>query len=231
MFLVDQEIISGFNANDIEVTSAIKDVLAELPITFVAEASPYLSAQSWSQGAMRGNIIESLCVAGDYFSPWFGNDTKMHFIRTFNPANQVPQFDFDNGSQVLRSNIVESSNLLTAPNRFVVVSNTNVELGAVVGIAEVPPNAPNSFANRGFYITQTLNLQLTTSSQAQAVAGGLAARGTLYETVNLVTPPDPRHDSYDVIKWQNSRWLELSWSMQLVEGGTMNHVMRKGYSQ
>lgn len=231
MFLVDQEVIVGYDANDLVVTSAIKNLLTGLPITFVAEASPYFSAQSWSQGAMRGNIIEALCVAGDYFSPWFGNDTKMHFIRTFNPASQVPQFDFDNGNQVLRANIVESNNLLTAPNRFVVVSNTNANLGAIVGIAEVPPNAPNSFANRGFYITQTQNLQLTSDSQAQAVAAGLATRNTLYETTNLVTPPDPRHDSYDVIKWQGSRWLELAWSMQLTEGGTMNHILRKGYAQ
>lgn len=230
MFLVDQEITAGFNASDIGVTSAIQALLEDLPISFTVAASPYLAAQSWGQGTDRGSIIEALAVTGDYFSPWFGNDKVMHFIRTFNPAMSIPQFDYDAGNQVVRSGIVESSNLLTAPNRFIVISNTNVGVSPIVGVADVPPNAPHSFANRGFYITQTVNLQLSSSTQASAVAEGLATRQTVFETTALTTPPDPRHDSYDVIKWMGSLWLELGWTMQLTEGGAMNHVLRKAYT-
>ena len=186
--------------------------------------------QSWGIGSTRGQILDALAVAGDYFSPWFGNDQKMHLIRTFNPAGSVPQFDYDAGHQVFRDGITETSNILVAPNRFVVISNTGASAAPVVGTATVPPGAPNSFTNRGFYVTKVVTLQLTDLAQAEAVAAGLANRQTIFETVSLNTPPDPRHDSYDVIVWKGDLWLELAWSMQLVEGGTMSHTMRKGYA-
>ena len=100
----------------------------------------------------------------------------------------------------------------------------------IVAFADVPANAPNSFTNRGFYISQVRTLQLASSSQAIAVANGLANRGTVFETVTLSTAPDPRHDSYDVIHWNGSLWLELAWTMSLLEGGAMSHTLRKGYT-
>ena len=120
---------------------------------------------------------------------------------------------------------------MIAPNRFVVVSNaTQDPQQAAVGIADVPITAPNSFANRGFYIQKTYDLQLTNSAQAAAVAQNLAQRQTVFERTVLVTAPDPRHDSYNVIRYQGDNWLELGWTMQLVEGGTMGHMLRKSYS-
>jgi hypothetical protein len=110
-----------------------------------------------------------------------------------------------------------------------VTSNTNVDTAPIVGVATVPPTAPNSFTNRGFYITQAQTLQLFSVAQAQAVAAGLANRFTVFETVNLNTLPDPRHDSYDVIFWNGSFWLELAWSMNLTPGGLMGHTLRKAY--
>jgi hypothetical protein len=52
----------------------------------------------------------------------------------------------------------------------------------------------------------------------------------VFERVELSTPPDPRHDSHNVIRWQGENWLELAWSMPLVEGGEMRHVLRKAYT-
>ncbi len=82
---------------------------------------------------------------------------------------------------------------------------------------------------RGFYITQAQTLQMFNADQAQAVATGLANRFTVFETTTLNTPPDPRHDSYDVIFWLGSLWLELGWSMTLTPGGVMGHTLRKAY--
>jgi len=229
MFLVDQPIIKGFDATNKTATECYEELLKDLPVEFVGEAGTFIMTQGWGVNTSLGSILNTLAVNGDYFSPWFGNDKKMHLIRTFNPVDQVPQFDWDSRSQVLRESITESSNVLTAPNRFMVTSNTNVEGAAIVGIATVPPTAPNSFTNRGFYITQAETLQLLNLNQAQAVATGLANRFTVFETVNLNTPPDPRHDSYDVIFWNGSFWLELAWSMNLTAGGTMGHTLRKAY--
>ena len=43
------------------------------------------------------------------------------------------------------------------------------------------------------------------------------------------TIPDPRHDGYDVIRWQGFNWLELGWSLPMIEGSSMSHTLRKSY--
>lgn len=233
MFLVDQQISAGISAaNVVGVNSLIALVLAKLPIEFVMEPSPYSSVQSWAIGTGRGSILEALSVTGDFFSPWFGNDSKLHFIRSFDPSTRIPQFDFDAGNQVSRANIIESDNLLTAPNRFIVISNAAADPTVpAVGTASVPQTAPHSLANRGFEILETQTLQTLDQAQSQAIAQNLVNRQTIFETVNLTTAPDPRHDAYDVVRWQGDLWLELAWSLALTEGGGMNHVLRKAYQR
>lgn len=231
MFLVAQEISVGFSTLVVSVNRAIRDLLTPLPIKFTIEETGFQSSQGWTVGANRGSILEDLANTGDYFSPWFDNTGVMRFIRSFDPITKIPEFDYDKGNQVLRSDILENDNLLTAPNRFTVISNAGTSEGntPIVATVDVPATAPHSIANRGFIIQQTEDMQLTSQAQAFAVATNLANRNTVFETVNLTTPPDPRHDSYNVIRWQNELWLELSWSMALVEGGGMNHLLRKAY--
>jgi hypothetical protein len=230
MFLVDQQITAGINGFSQLATTVIQKTLDGLPINYTLEASPYSTTQAWGIGSSRGSILEALAVSGDWFSPWFGNDTKLHFIRTFNPVDKIPDINFDTGNKVLRSSILENDDLITSPNTFIVISNAATDSDTeVVGIASIPVSDPHSEPNRGFIIAQVLNLQLADAAQAQAVASGLANRQNIFETVTLTTAPDPRHDSYNVIRWQDANWLELSWSMALVEGGTMNHVLRKSF--
>ena len=233
MFLVDQQITDGVLGDGTAAMLVAQDVLSELPVNYVMEASGLSSVGSWSIGTGRGSVLEALAVQGDYFSPWFGNDTLMHWIRSFDPGDgRLPDLDFDAHNKVLRSGIVETSDLLTAPNKFVVVSNLPLEPSvAVVGTASVSPNAPHSVVNRGFEIPEVQDLQVVDIAQANAVAQNLANRQTIFERVTLSTPPDPRHDSYNVIRWQDSMWLELAWSMSLVEGGAMGHLLRKAYNQ
>jgi len=236
MFLVDQQIekgISGILSNGVNlaVSTVIQLVLTGLPITYTLEPNTFQSTESWGVGTNRGQILEALSVTGDYFSPWFGNDSKLHFIRTFDPNTQIPALDFDTGNKVIREPILETDDLLSAPNVFIVISNAaNDSDLPTVGTANVPVNAPHSVVNRGFAVPSVQNLQLSTNAQATAVAQGLANRQTVFERVSLTTAPDPRHDSYDVIKWQDDLWLELAWSMALVEGGAMNHLLRKSYT-
>lgn len=230
MFLVDQEIDQGVNGDAHSVTAVITDVLTGLPISADLEASEFPTSGSWGIGTMRGQILESLSVDGDYFSPWFGNDGKLHFIRTFDPARRIADFNFDSGFRVIREPIMESDDILTAPNRFRIISNTAAEtLQPIVAVADVPPSAPHSIQNRGFVVAHTETLQLESQRQANAVVQGLVNRKTVFERVTLITPPDPRHDSYNVIKWQDDLWLELGWAMNLTEGGAMSHTLRKSY--
>lgn len=231
MFLVDQPITHSVGGLGASVMTVIKKVLENLPISFTLDASPFTSSQGWTIGTTVGQILEALALTGDYFSPWFGNDQKLHFIRSFDPADEVAQFDFDAGNQVLRAPIEETNDLITAPNRFTVVNSgsasPNAEISASV---DVPSSAPHSIFNRGFVVASIQNLPVSSVPQASLVAKNLARRQTIFERVTLATPPDPRHDSYDVIIWQGQKWLELSWTLPLIEGGVMTHLLRKAYS-
>lgn len=231
MFLVDQQISKGVTSFKKSINVAVSQVMAEFPsITVDQEASFFEGSQAWTLGSGRGQILQDLALAGDMFAPWFDNTGAMRLIRSFDPAQVVPTFDYDTGKAVIRAGIIETSDILTAPNRFIVISNTSLNNTPIVGIADVPVNAPNSFAHRGFYIVQTTDLQLTSVSQAQVVANNLALRSVVFERVTLTTAIDPRHDSYDVIRWQGDNWLELAWSMNLLEGAVMTHSLRKAYT-
>lgn len=230
MFLVDQQITSGVNGVGVNVIAIINNILSGLPITFQLEMSPYESTEAWGVGTGRGQILQSLAVSGDYFSPWFDNNGVLRFIRSFDPARKIPDFDWDVNQVVDREGIIETDDLLTAPNRFVVISNAGDNNNTpIVGTVDIPSNLPHSIANRGFVVPQVEDLQVSDIAQAVAVATNMANRFTIFQRTTLSTPPDPRHDSYNVIRWQGALWLELGWGLPLAEGSSMSHLLRKSY--
>jgi hypothetical protein len=244
MFIVDQQLEHGYAAitqqanssNPIYTSMAgvILALTAGLPITVEIEPSPFYSIASWQAGTTRGSAIEQTAIDGDWFSPWFDNAGVMQFIRTFDPATQIPTFDLDVGNRVYANTIFKTNDLITAANRFIVIANAAVSTDstaqAVVGRYDVPASAPHSISSRGFVIPSVTERQIDTPAQANAVAANIGIRQTVFERVELSTPPDPRHDSYDVIHWNGDNWLELAWSLPLIEGAAMTHVMRKAYS-
>lgn len=234
-FIVDQQITTAFGplGVSVEIVSFMLDrFLARYPVQFTIEPTDFSSRGSWGAGTRGGFIIEQLALDGDYFSPWFDNSSIMRFIRSFDPATVIPTFDFDVGNRVFRENITESDNLIDAPNRFIVIGNgaASIEIGEIVGAADVPNSAPHSIANRGFVIPDVSTRQIESGPQATAIAQNLVQRQTLVEQVDLYTAPDPRHDSYDVIRWQGVNWLEIGWSLTCREGAPMQHTLRKTYT-
>lgn len=235
MFIVDQQIEESISFHQTAIyPTAVNFVMRDLPFRVEQEPSNFNSIGSWSAGTNRGQVLNDLAVDGDYFAPWFDNNDILRFIRTFDPATAVPTFDFDDGYQVARSSIILSDDLLNAPNRFVVISNGQASdvqaLTPVVGRYDIPSSAPHSIANRGFVIPEVVDRQVGDSTQAQAIARNLGQRQTIFETIELETSIDPRHDSYDVFQFNGERWLEIAWSIELIEGGRMTHTGRKAYS-
>lgn len=234
MFIVDQALEHSFSpVANMSVEAAITELLDELPqIRYLIEPSALIAAGSWAAGTSRAQAINDLCVQGGYFTPWFDNAGMMRIIQAFDPADRVNDLNLDIGNQVVRGTVANSDDLLTAPNRFIVISNGSTGDAAAlpaVGVYDVPSSAPHSIQNRGFVIPDVRDMQLSTQNAAQTAARTIGLTETVFETVNLSTAPDPRHDGYDVVHWNGEHWLELAWTLTLREGAPMAHVMRKAY--
>lgn len=233
---VDVQLETGFptpaQASSIfAVEIAVGLLLQGLPIPGIDIApSPFNIVGAWSPGTTRGQALAAMSQQGDYQTPWFGNDGRFKMVRTINPEEAEPTIDLDRGARVIRDSVTATSTLLAAPNRFVVVSNGgDAQAAPIVGRYDVPPSAPNSIQNIGFVRPAVSNAQVATQTQADAAARRLGLINTITRTVQLATPPDPRHDGYDVVRWQGQNWLEIGWSMQLVEGGQMTHTLRRSF--
>lgn len=247
MFMVDQPMSVGVGPQQVNnsiyssVSKTILKVLDDMEVQPRVSIAPsdFNTTQAWGQGTSRGSILNDLAVSGDLLSPWFDNQNILRFIRVFDPGVKIPDFDYDSGNQVIAAGIAETDDLLNTPNNFLVVSNNSGDgsndsggsiSSPVFSSFKVPDQLPYSAKNRGFLITKTETLPVVNDSQAAAIARAMAIRSQAYETVTLSTAPDPRHDSYNVIFWQGSNWLELGWAMTLVEGAPMSHTMRRAYS-
>lgn len=240
MFIVDQALAQGFNALGQPVDVAIRRLLDGLPIGDVyIDSTSQTSSNAWSAGTSGGSVLTELATVGDLFKPWFNNLGQMRAIRSFEPdASQLATIDLDDPPRVLRDSIAESDDLLAAPNRYVVVSNSTGGTMStdgseqdppppVVGVYDVPSSAPHSIAQRGFVIPQVVEAQVSTATAAAAYARALGRQRDVYQRVELSTPADPRHDGYDVVRWAGMLWLETGWSMTLVPGAEMRHKLRR----
>jgi hypothetical protein len=231
MLLIDQDLESGFNAGGQLVDQAVLRLLEGLPIgEVVIDSTEQTSAASWSPGTSRASALNELATMGGYFRPWFDHHGRLRIPRAFEPAGRTPTIDLDATKRVLRNSISRTSELLTAPNRWVVVSNDpGSGTAPVVGTYDVAAAAPHSITRRGFVVPKVVEAQLPSQDQATVYARTLGIQQTIYEVVELSTPPDPRHDGYDVLRWDGLLWLEVGWTMPLAAGGEMRHTLRRTY--
>lgn len=242
MFIVDQELEEGFTARGEPADVAIRRMLQNVPIGIIEMQGPVglRVYQSWGAGSGRGSAITDLATAGGYFQPWFDHENRMRFVTAFEPGDRLPDIDLDGPGRVYRETISFNSDLVTAPNRWIVRSNAQgmelgeegeekTELPPVFGIYDVPSSAPFSITQRGFVIPKTVEAQVRTKNAAAIYARTLGQQRTIYERCTLTTPPDPRHDGYQVVRFNGENWLEIGWSMPLVSGGGMAHTLRRAY--
>jgi hypothetical protein len=242
MFIVDQELERGFNAGGQPADVAITRLLDGLPVGDLDMDAPNGpgATNAWGAGSSRGTALTELATVGGYFKPFFNHAGRLRVRAAFEPGDRPADIDLDYPPRVYRETIVRQSDLITAPNRFIVRSNsTGSELGPegeelpvpgpVVGIYDVPSSAPHSITQRGFVISKTVEAQVRTQTAAAVYARTMGVQRTIYERCEVTTPPDPRHDGYDVVQFDGVLWLEIGWSMPLVSGGGMRHTLRRAY--
>jgi hypothetical protein len=233
-FILDQPITSSFGVFTGEnIATAVGRLLDRYGIVgrFVEGTSAIAGAPMvWGIGTSGAKILDDLATQGGYFSPYFDRAGFLQLRSVFDPAQRPYTVDFDaEPSRVIAGSIGENDDLLNAPNRFIVIDNANTDF-PIVGSYDVPSTAPHSIFNRGFVVPKVEDRQgMSSPAQAQETATAIGLQSTLFQRVNLSTPPDPRHDGYEIVHYDSENWLEIGWSLTCQEGGQMHHQLARAY--
>lgn len=220
-----------------QITVAITELLQVLPIQFVIDPSSAVisstqEAIAWPAGTSRLRIVNELGAMIGYHDLFFDNSGIGRMSLMPNPltAAEANIISYPVGGRTYRVSVTRSTNLLELPNQFVVVNSGATEI-PVYGKYNVPDDAPHSAANRGFVISHVEQLQgIDTNADAITAAEGLAREWRFpFETVEFAGPPDPRHDHYSIIDFEDLLFLELGWRLPLIEGSDMTHTLRRTY--
>jgi hypothetical protein len=181
-------------------------------------------------GTTYAKVLADLCQNAGFYTPYFDNTGMLQVKATTSVASATPTLNYIDGGRIISQSMTESNDLLAAPNRFLVI-DTSATTGAVAYPYTIPATAPHSFENRGFYITQVIpSPGVGDVTQAQAVgAAYYSSNPQAYETVVFSSPADPRHDTFDVINYRGTNYLETKWSIVCSPGGPMTHTAVRVY--
>lgn len=138
---------------------------------------------------------------------------------------------YDDGLNIFETGIIESNDLLSAPNLFVVIES-GAGTTPIRGEYALPPSSPNSAFHIGYDNPRTYNEQGLPDNAAAAARARVAAitDGAVFEHVTFDGPTDPRHGVFSVVEFRGLLYLEESWSMPLTVGANMTHTLRRVYS-
>lgn len=238
MVLLDQDLaVSVGYPVDTVISDALNEQADALGIGTtrrVIEASGTLIAEpiAWAAGRdTYTRVFEGLCAAAGFLPPYFDNDGILTCRAAPDLTTAVPDFTYGYGTVVINGSAVMSSDILTAPNRYIAVSSSAQD-SPIVGTFDVPAAAPHSFENTGRRITRTISIQgLESVAAAYAAAAAEYARDSgTYTWLQFDTPVDPRHDTFNIIAFDSVNYREQAWSIQCRAGGVMHHDARGTYS-
>lgn len=138
---------------------------------------------------------------------------------------------YDHAGRIERDSIVESDDMIAAPNLFMVYDSTGVGAFAV-GKYRIAASAPHSVENRGYEVRRVEQQQgLENAVQATTAAKLLATtdRKATFDWRTWRTSLDPRPDTWNVAKLLGTNFLEVAWQMELRTNGRMVHQARRVY--
>ena len=184
----------------------------------------------WPAGTSRYAIMAEMAGMAGCFSPYFDNRGVGRVKQVADLTTAPIDVTYDLGGRIFADTIVETDDLLTAPNRYIVI-DSSASANPIVGVYDVPASAPFSAANRGFVVAKVIDvqgLQDQASANARAYAA-YAEDSATFRWVSFGGAPDPRHDTFQVIDFLGDRYREQRWTMTLVDGAPMAHDLRRVY--
>jgi len=237
-FILDQQLDASLSYPAGTVVTTVLDELAALAGIVSRAVTPSTQALSypiaWKAGTARLTAMVELCQQIAYSAPYFDNEGTLRIVPARNAATASPDIvyaagDLDSG-RIYAKTIVETDDLLRAPNRYVVIDNS-ATAGPIVGRYDLPSSAPNSIANRGFAVTRVVDLQgLSSPADADSAARALAsqdAEAFLWATFSAA--PDPRHDAFNIVEFLGGLYREIGWTLTCAPGGPHTHNLRGIY--
>jgi len=234
-FIVDQPLAQSVSLGiGTGLSDAMLDVAtaAGVPNVYVAPSTLTLQRPAvWPGGTSRYRVLADLALLAGFTPPYFDSAGTLTLTDSPDPEDAPPTRFYPPGSPIIDPSIIQTDDLLTAPNRWIVVDNGGTA-GPVSGSYELPASAPHSYFNRGFYVTAWIEQQGVDSNAAATAAAKAQALSdpSGVERASFASVCDPRHDTYDVVEFDGRRWLEESWSVNLVAGGAQQHQMRALYA-
>lgn len=226
----------GFDAGT-SATSAITSVLERAGFYDVSvsvstfELGAPLAWPAGSSGTTYASILADLCGKAGAYPCYFDNNGTAT-VRPIEVVDDITAtLDYtDSYSRTTAGSIVESNDLLLAPNRFLAI-DTSATDASIFAVYDIPDSAPHSYVNRGFHLTKVVEAP-GVGGVAQALAAAQAAytgAPQAFATATWSSPPDPRHDTFDIVRFRGSNWLETAWSLECKAGGVMSHKAQRVY--
>ena len=131
LFILDQELEASLSYSTGTVITEALDELAAAAGIDARVVTPSTQALSypvaWKAGTSRLRAMSELCQMLSYSSPYFDNDGVLRIVAARNLATATPDFVYSEGDvstgRVYANTIVETDDLLRAPNVYIVIDN------------------------------------------------------------------------------------------------------------
>lgn len=193
------------------------------------------SPLAWPAGESRLKVMNELCALAGCYSVHFDarGYGRVMVVPDLTLANVDVTYDVGTATtgRIYRGSIVENDDLLDSPNRFVVIDSSNRD-APVVGYYDIPDDAPNSIAARGFAVVSVIDapgVGTVAAAEQRGRAAYAQSRGTL-EWADFDGPPDPRHDTFAIVSYLGNLYREQQWGLTCSEGEAMSHSLRRVYA-
>lgn len=196
--------------------------LADVDFSGLDDA-PASSALPYKTGSGRKVAIDALAALLGSYPPFIDNNG------TYRPkpapvAGQPVDHVYESGGRIHADTVVITNSAYAAPNRYIVVSDGSAS--SIVGTYDLPPEAPNSAANRnGEIIVSQSTMQGLPSVALADIAARIKALTdrNSYTKASWSSVADPRHDAFDLDQLYGARYQETAESITCGPGAAMTH--------
>lgn len=218
--------------------SEISINVAAVPVSYsITKSSAVLpTALEWDTGTSKLTIINDLLSAINYESATFDEDGVLIAKPYVTPDKRAAEFTYaTDSSSVISGDVNQTVDLFKIPNKWVAVVSEADRPPLVSTYTNTNPLSPTSTVARGRTIVDFRTEQKAVDQiTLDALTTRLAFEASqVYEVIEFETGIMPIHQNADVYIVSidglavNAKFSEHKWSMDLENGATMKHTVRR----